>query len=187
MKSSKSKITKKSTLKSSSSLAGFNRGIVAAFAVIFAAIGTYLVLQTSAAPKNQPAVTLSLSPSSSTLRVGETLSLAVKLNTNGQAVNAVEAVVSYPSDRFEFVNVDSTGSAFTIEAPVSTSSGLITIPRGTTGSVNSSDALVATVNLRATTTGRKIQVRLLETSQVLRTSDSLNILERRTNGQYTIR
>jgi hypothetical protein len=156
--------------------------LVAAFGVI----GTYFILQTGASPKLQPAVTLALTPSSARLQRGDTLSLAITLDTNGQDVNAVEASVAYPADKLEFVSIDGTGSAFEVEAPVSQSAGLVTIPRGHYSAVNGSGVHVATLNLRAIANTRKAQVKILDTSSVLKYGDSTNILSRVLGGQYVI-
>jgi hypothetical protein len=156
------------------------------FVALFAAIGVYALLQANAAPKTTPAVTLSISPASQRLSVGQVVGLSVKLNTNGQAVNAVQANLSYPSDKFDFDRIDGVGSAFEIEAEAINSSGLVKIARGSVSSVNSSDAQVATVYLRAKANGRKVKVSFADGSLVIRTSDAMDILSRKTGGSYTI-
>jgi hypothetical protein len=161
-------------------------GLLGLFVALFAAIGVYAILQAGAAPKTTAAVTLSLSPSSGRFQTGQTVGMAVKLNTNGQAVNAVQANLSFPAEKFEFVRVDSTGSAFEIEAESVGATGSVKIARGSVNSITSADALVATVYLRAVSAGRKVNVTFADTSMVIRTPDAMNILQKRSSGSYTI-
>lgn len=172
----------------------FNNRLLISFIIVFGIIGMYFVFQAGAAPKRSnntptaPAVTLSISPSSQTFRRDQTASLAVNVNTNGQSVNAAEATVNYPADKFDFVSITATGSAFEIETPVSTTTGSVTFARATTTPVNSSNALLGTINLRPKAGGRKVPVTIISNSSlVLRHGDSENILERVSGGIYTIR
>jgi uncharacterized protein (DUF58 family) len=163
-----------------------NKRVLALFVALFAAIAAYVILQAGAAPKNQPAVTLSLSPSTQRMQVGDSMTLSVRLNTNGQEVNAVQADFTYPSDKFEFVSTDSVGSVFSIEAQSTGGSGVVNIARGSTTPVNGSDLFVTNLNFRAIGSGRKIQIRFTDTSAVLRAADSFNILQKKLNGSYTV-
>jgi hypothetical protein len=161
---------------------------VAFVALAFAVIGAVIIFQSDAAPKNQTAsgVSLSLSPSSQRLQVGTTVGVAVKLNTYGQDVNAVQANIAYPPSQFEFVNVDSAGTPFEIGAQAGVSNGVISIAKGTTATVNSPDALVGTVYLRAVAPGRKVALKFASGSVVVRASDNVNVLASKVGGQYTI-
>ena len=163
--------------------------ILLLFAVGFAAIGAYLILQTSAAPKprSEAAVTLYVSPGSQQVSVGQTLQLAIKLNTNNQDVNAIQADLSYPADKFEFVKIDGANSLFNIDASSTGGNGTISIARGNLTSVNSTDALIATVHLKALSSGRRASVSFNDSSAILRASDNTNILAKKISGQYTIK
>jgi hypothetical protein len=156
------------------------------FIGLFAVIGLLALFRTDAAPKLSPAVTLSLSPASQRVQVGQSLSLAVKLNTNGNSVNAVQADLTYPASNFEFVSIDGANSVFTIEAEGVGGNGVVKIARGNINSINSADALVAVVNFRATAAGRKAKISFANTSAVIRTDDTANILQRLTGGTYTV-
>jgi hypothetical protein len=187
MKKTRSLFTRKrktNGLNSVSSRPNISKRSLGLFVVLFAAIAAFVIFQVGAAPA--AAVTLSLSPSSQRMQVGATLSIAIKLNTNGQSVNTVQASLSYAPDKFEFVSIDGTNSAFAIDAQSGGASGMITVARGSITSVNSTSAHVATVNLRAIASGRKSQIRFMEDSLVLRSSDSVNILQKKVNGSYTI-
>lgn len=166
--------------------ANINGRLLAFVIIVIAILGTYLIFNTEAAPKVQPAVTLSLSPSSQRVLIGEALSLAVKVDTNGQNVNAVEAAVSYPTDKLEYVSADGSGSAFSIEASTTASAGIISVTRANITPVSSSNAQVATINFRALASGRKVSVKLNATSKVLSSDSNTNILQKLVNGQYTI-
>jgi hypothetical protein len=169
------------------SMPRMSRLAIITFGLLFAVIGTYLLLFTNAGKPNQTAaVTLTLAPSSQRLQVGSEIGLAVKLNTNGQAVNSVQADLSYPTDKLEFVRIDTLNSAFGVSAPSSGGSGAVSIVRASTTPINSGDVLVATVYFKPKASGRKVAVRFADSSVVLRTPDSVNILQRKIDGSYTI-
>lgn len=180
MKTTNKKSIKKSNTKQK------NWPIVAAIVAGFAVIGTYLILQAGAAPKSQAAVALSLSPASQRVKVGQNLDVDIKVNTNGQAVNAVQASLSYPADKLEFVSVDNSGSAFDVTAFTSGGDGSVTIARGASTAVNSISAQIATVQFRTLASTRKATVSFKTTSAVIRASDNINILTKMISGQYTI-
>lgn len=163
-----------------------NTRLLFVFVVAIGILGTYLIFNTSAAPKSQPAVTLSLSPSSQRVQLGSTLSLGIHLNTSGQNVNAAQVVVTYPASQLEYINVDAAGSAFTIDVPVSAKPGSITIPRANITPINNADALYTTLNFKAIGSAHKVQVKIDSTSQVLSSDTNGNILQKVVNGQYSI-
>jgi len=58
----------------------------------------------SASPLLAQAATFSVSPNTSDIKVGDTISLSVKLNTEGQAVNAVQTSVNFPVDKLKLIS-----------------------------------------------------------------------------------
>jgi len=58
------------------------------------------------------AATFSASPSTGSYTVGQTITVTVKLNSSGQAINAGEATVTFTSASLQFVSVSSSGSIF---------------------------------------------------------------------------
>ncbi len=77
--------------------------------------------------------TLRISSSSLSINSGETVTISVFVNSEGTPINNVEGTISFPSDIFEVVSVNKTGSVFSlwIEEPTfSNSTGVITFNGG---------------------------------------------------------
>ncbi len=87
-----------------------------------------------------------LSPSSKSVTQGSTFSIAVRVTTSG--ANAVQANLTYPTDKLTYLSTSYVGSAFEIQAESTGGSGSIHIGRGTL-STASGDKLVATISFRA--------------------------------------
>lgn len=58
--------------------------------------------------------TLSITPLSSSIRVGETLTVNVVVSSPGQAINAAAGAVSFPTDKLEVVSLSRSGSILTL-------------------------------------------------------------------------
>lgn len=88
---------------------------------------TFLLFSNSA-----QAATLSFSPSSKAVDVGDIINVSVYLNTANQAVNNVDAVINFPKDLLEIVSVSKSGSVFSIwvEEPTFSNSGRISFNGG---------------------------------------------------------
>lgn len=93
---------------------------------------------------------LSTEPVETKAKAGEVTTLSVWVDTGGQKVSTVEAYLTYPADKFELVNIDSSESAFEIEAEQTGADGKISITRGQIGGVDGK-VLLAKVNLKAKT------------------------------------
>src|SRR3990172_6132683 len=76
------------------------------FTLLFAG---YLSLAISPA---YAAANLYLSPASNSIAVGSNFSVAIRVNTGGDSVNAVQANLSYDSGKLDVVNIDLIGTAF---------------------------------------------------------------------------
>src|SRR3569833_2031028 len=87
--------------------------------------------------------TLYLSPSSGSVANGDTISVGIRENSGSQAVNGVQANLTYPASLFDVANIISS-SAFSIVAQNSYGNGSIQLGRGALPSVTG-DQLVATV------------------------------------------
>lgn len=98
----------------------------------------------------QPAAagSMYLSPGSKTAASGSTFSLGIRANMGGDLVNAVEANLSYPSDKLDFVGISAGGSAFPIDASSGGGGGGVRVSRGVIGQGVSGDKLIATVSFR---------------------------------------
>ena len=96
--------------------------------------------------------TLALSPVSGSYEVGDSFSVDIRVDTNGQDVVVVAAYLDYNNNHFRADSIDTGDSVFTTEAEksIESSSGQIKITVGKpTPGVNSSSAKVATVNFTA--------------------------------------
>jgi outer membrane biosynthesis protein TonB len=128
---------------------------------------------------------LYLSPASKTINQSTTFAVQVRVDTGGNAVNAVQASLSYPASRLDFISISGSGSAFEIAAPSSGGGGTVDIARGTTGTVNG-DHLVATVTFKSKTTSGSAAVSFTGESYVVRASDSQDVLGSTNGGTYTV-
>lgn len=131
------------------------------------------------------ASTLYLSPGSTNISQGSTVSVSIGINTAGESVNGVSAYLSYPADKLEVASI-SYGGSFSIAAEGSYGGGGIRISRGSisgvVGNVN-----VATVGFRGKSRGTAT-VSFIGGSAAPRTSDSSDSLSlgASTGGTYKI-
>lgn len=88
-----------------------------------------------------------LSPSNRSLAKGATIAVAVRVNA-ASSVNAVQANLTYPADKLDYVSISYGGSAFGVQAQSAGGGGTVQIGRGSFDGV-SGDKLVATVTFRA--------------------------------------
>src|SRR5690606_23697556 len=100
--------------------------------------------------------TLTLSPSSGSFTVGSTFSVRLLVNA-GQAINAAEAVLSFPSDKLEVKSVSTASSRFTLWAlgpTYSNGSGTITFAGGLPSpGFTGNGGLILTIVFQAKATG----------------------------------
>ncbi len=133
-----------------------------------------------------------LTPNIQSLNVGDTLSVDIKLNTNSPIV-ALSAYLNFDTTKLGSVSIDSSNSAFGIEAEGEVSNNLIKISRGEpTPGVTGSNILVAKVNFIANDCGIT-NVNFAFTSLgvgpsrvILDDGLGTDILTSVTNGVYTI-
>jgi hypothetical protein len=133
--------------------------------------------------------TLRLDPASGTFGVGQTFQASIVVDTGGEAINAIQADLSFPASTLEVVGLDYTSGSIlviTLEHSYDNVAGSIRIlggmpAPGFTGSAGK----VATVTFRARTSGTA-SIAFDGTSAVLRNSDSVNTLAGATPGQFII-
>ena len=94
---------------------------------------------------------LYVSPANSNILVGSEQTIAIRLDTQGEAINAVQATLAYPSSDFDVLSIQGADS-FAVPAFEEANENLITIARGNIEPVNG-DVLVATITLRPRKTG----------------------------------
>src|SRR4051794_29705103 len=101
----------------------FNPLSMAVFAAVLAVAG-YFIIFSKAAPAPP---TIYLNPATQTIGPNGTVTLDVRENSSTTAVNAVQANFTYPTSQLTFVSIDTTGSAFTVQAENSGGAGLVKI------------------------------------------------------------
>lgn len=146
--------------------------------------------QTATETITEKTAELSTDPTSTIAQSGEITTLSVWVDTGGQQVNAVEAILTYPTDTFDFVSIDDTDSAFKIAAESSNNAGTITIARGQIGGI-SGKQLVGKINLKAKTGGGEGSVTFSDQSKVLAVPSSpeetpSNILNTTSGAKLTV-
>ncbi len=157
----------------------------AALAVVGLAVlvGIYTLYQSFAAT-----ATLSLAPATQTVTMGNNFTVTINVNSSTDTINAVQADLTFPKDKLQFVSIDSSTSAFSIQAANSGSNtlGTVTIARGVTGgSTVSGPQQVAKVTFKAIATG-SAPIAFAASSAVVRSTDNVNILATKTGGTYTV-
>ncbi len=78
--------------------------------------GAVLLLGLSAGAQSARAATLQVSPASGSYQIGDTLRVAVTVTSSAQAINAVSGVLSFPTDKLQFLSATKDGSIMTIWA-----------------------------------------------------------------------
>jgi hypothetical protein len=145
--------------------------LVAALALLLA-----IVVTQSNSNSGNGGVKLYLTPSTKKVSSGGVLNLQVWLDAKDQPINAVQANISYPDSKFDFKNIDTTGSAFEIEAQSTGSNGKVNIARGHIGKITGIQ-LVASVSLLATSTTGSADVGFSQGTVVVRSTDNTNVLK----------
>jgi len=152
-------------------------------------VSTPLVFQGGAARAAAGASTISLSPSAGTYGLDQTFQVSIMLDTNGEAVNAVQADLSFPADKLEVTGLDYRTGAFlllVLDHSYDNAAGQVHVAGGLPSpGFTGTAGRVATVTFKTKAAGTA-NVTLDATSAVLRNADSVNILTGRQPGQFTI-
>lgn len=107
-------------------------------------------------PARASAATLSLVPNDTELEVGETLEVAVILDTQGEEVNAVEIEIEFPADKLQVISPNTGRSIIEIWAgqpKFNNKTGMIEMRGGIPGGINIKNGLVTTIQFRVRASG----------------------------------
>lgn len=158
----------------------FNVPIMVALMSLLALTGVYLVYKSHAANDS-----LVLTPATANVGLGTNVTVTITENSGTDAVNAVEADLTYDATKLQFVSIDSSSSPFTLQAVSTGGSGTVKIARATTGTTVTGAQLVGTVTFTAIGTG-STPVNFAASSALVRASDTVNVLTIMTGATYTI-
>lgn len=152
--------------------------------------GTYTYASAATPPPPSATITkdatLSLSPSTKTVKTGDTLNVAVKMTSPTQPVRTVEPVVTFDPSKLEYI--DTTDSSdFPLNFNTKTSSGSIDLVRAKSTGVAgmTGTGVVATLNFKVVGNSGTTAVSL-STSSVVYNSNSDNIILNRNPASYAI-
>lgn len=153
----------------------FSNGHLVAFCLAFAVIGAVVLWRSFAAP---PPPTIYLEPASLTFGPNTNFSIQVRENSGTTPVNAVQANLSYNTTLLTLVSIDTTGTAFGVEAQNTGSNGTINLARGTCGgcAAVTGDQLVATLNFRTNATSGTASVPFTTGTALVSSTTNTNIL-----------
>ncbi len=101
-----------------------------------------------AVPVAAAGASISLTANKSMVASGGTVIVAVYANGGGTPVNAVQADLTYPASKLQYIGFSASGSAFEIGASSGGGDGSATLARGTISSISGS-GLVGTVTFKA--------------------------------------
>ena len=108
-------------------------------------------------PQKSNAATLSLAPSTSTVTVGNIVSIGVKVNTQGKYINNGEVVIQFPTDLLEVISISKSSSIFSLwveEPSFSNATGRISFNGGVANpGFNGSSGTIASITFKAKKAG----------------------------------
>jgi len=119
------------------------------------------------------AAVLTINPGQKEFALGETFLAEVRLNSGQQVINAVEAVITYPTDMLEVVEVSQGGSFLTLwiqEPAVEKTAGIISLVGGIPDGSYVVDGKVVTITFRTKASGG-VEVGFDQSSTSVRLND----------------
>ncbi len=118
-------------------------------------IGGIILVGCLMIPTVAHAATLFLSPSSRSYEVGDSFSVGLYVNSDGQSINSAQANVSFPTNLLEATSVSSSGifTLWPVNPTYSNSTGTVSFAGGVPGGYNGGSGLIITISFRAKTAG----------------------------------
>jgi hypothetical protein len=132
------------------------------------------------------ATSMSLSPASGTYTKDSTIKVSVYANTGGDFVNAVQANFSYPTDKLQFLSVNTSGSALTIFAEKTAAGGVVRIAGGTPSPGFSGNKFIASVSFRVLQDTGAVALAFTGETAAYRDSDNANVIGAKGGATYTL-
>lgn len=128
---------------------------------------------------------LYLTPSGGSFVNGSTLVVTIMENSNSEAVNVVQANLTYPTARMTFQSIDTSHSNFTTTIQSAGGSGSVQIGVGLLGGSLTGAQEVARVTFSLIGTG-SASVTFAAGSGIARESDATDICQKQTGATYAI-
>lgn len=126
---------------------------------------------------------ITVDPSANSVAVGSEFPVAIRAMSS-TPVNAVQATITYPSDKLTLVSINTAGTAFDIGAEENITAGTISLIRGTT-TPKTGNLLVATALFKAKAAGTA-SVLVTNDSKLVSSQSNTDILQTTGSGTYTI-
>ncbi|MBZ9571771.1 hypothetical protein KJA15_00295, partial [Patescibacteria group bacterium] len=143
---------------------------------------------TLASGTNAASASLYLSPSSGTFTAGGTFSVKVKVDSEGEAINAAEGTLTFDPDELNVVSISKSDSIFTLwttEPTFSNSDGTVSFGGGTPESFTGSSGTIITIIFRAETIGAS-NIEFSTGSVLAADHKGTNVLASMGSGTYVI-
>lgn len=152
---------------------------------IFSSVGnaSFVIGATASEPIAQS--DLLLSPSSASVTTGQTFTVDVRVNSNGQTVNGVQSNITYPIGLLSVASINSTAGVFDVKAQqIDDGNGTITLAFGAFTPQSGSNLLVATITFLAKAPGSANVV--FQNPTVISNISNKDVLKNYINGVYAI-
>lgn len=117
---------------------------------------------------------------------GDIVSVEIWADAASSTVNAVQALINYPTNDFKYVSYDGSNSGFEIQAQATGKSGQITIARGHKGAALSGRQLVGVIKLKTIGSEGPASLTFDPTSALLSSVNNKNILVTKTGLNFAI-
>lgn len=157
-------------------------------AIFFVIIGV-LVFPLFALRAESQGAALYVHPSLSSYAIGSTISLDIKVNTGGQAINAAQGVLAFDLNAFEVAGLSKSGSIFTLwtqDPVVSRNEGTVEFGGGLPNpGFTGSNGKLFTISMKVKATGTG-GVNWLSGAVLANDGQGTNILTSMTGGLYTL-
>ncbi len=152
---------------------------------IFSSSGNASFAIGATAPEPIAQSDLFLNPSVSAVSTGQTFTVDVRVNSNGQTVNGVQTNITYPIGLLSVNSIDSTTGVFDVKAQqIDDGNGTISLAYGAFTPQSGSNLLVATITFLAKAPGGANVT--FQNPTVISNVSNKDVLKNFVNGVYTI-
>lgn len=156
----------------------FSRTRLLVIVVLFVILGAVLLQLSRASDPRSGGSQLYIETSAASVKSGEEFEAVVRVNSDGQTINAVQALVAYPTDKLELVGrVDAQSSAFNIDVIAQENKGVVNILRGNYDPLLGSDLELARLTFRAIADSGNVTLDVQDNSFVVTSANGSNILK----------